>query len=281
MMKAKSVMVLITIVMAVSVCVLVAGDMSELNQELVKAANNGELSKVKQLIENGADVNFITNDRFLGAIPVLMVATQRGHMDIVQFLVENGADVNARTTGDVEGGTALMISSARGHLDIVKFLVENGADVNVRTTGDVEGDTTALMIASQKGYFDIVKFLAEKGADVNAVNQEGKTARDYAIKSVKIKVSDYIETLLKYNPFTCKSYKSTFTYFTQAENNTNKNTQVPTVKGLLKKEKSGINDIGNYQQTTEAPDKHLEITIDLALEENKIVFSYGITTVRL
>jgi len=278
MMKAKSVMVVITIVMAVSACVLVAGDMSELNQELVKAVNNGELAKVKQLIEKGADVNVVTNDRFLGAVPVLMVATRRGHMDIVQFLVENGADVNARTTGDVEGGTALMIASASGHLDIVKFLVENGADVNAVVTADeAEGGTaTALMIASQEGHFDIVKFLAEKGADVKATNREGKTTKDYAIKSANRQVTDYIETLLKYNPFTSKSYKSTFTYFTQAENNTNKNTQVPTIKGLLKKKKNGINDIGNYQQTTEAPGKNLEITIDLSLEENKIVFSYGI-----
>jgi len=277
MMKAKSVRVVITIVMAVSACVLVAGDMSELNQELVKAANNGELAKVKQLIEKGADVNVVTNDRFLGAIPVLMVATQRGHMDIVQFLVENGADVNACTTGDVEGGTALMIASARGHLDIVKFLVENGADVNAVVTADeAEGGTTALMIASQEGHFDIVKFLAEKGVDVKATNREGKTTKDYAIKSANRQVTDYIETLLKYNPFTSKSYKSSFTYFTQAENNTNKNTQVPTVKGLLKKKENGIINIGNYQQTTEAPDKHLEITIDLAFEENKIVFNYGI-----
>lgn len=282
MKKSKSVMIVVTIVMAVSACVLVvllAVYMSVLNQELVKAVNTGELAKVKQLIEKGADVNVVTNDRSFGAVPVLMVAAQKGDMDILQSLVENGADVNASvTTNEVEGATALMIASGRGDLDIVKFLVENGADVNAAVTADkVEGGTaTVLMIAAQEGHLDIVKFLAEKGADVKATNREGKTARDYAIKSVKIKVPDYIETLLKYNPFTSKSYKSTFTYFTQAEDNTNKNNQVPTVKGLLKKEKSGINDIGNYQQTTEAPGKHLQITIDLALDENKIVFGYGI-----
>ena len=271
-------MVVITIVMAVSTCVLGVGDMSELNQELVKAANNGELAKVKRLIEKGADVNVVTNDRFLGVVPVLMVATQRGHMDIVKFLVEKGADVNARTTGNVEGGTALMIASARGYLDIVKFLVENGADVNAAvTTDEVEGGTaTALMIASQEGHLDIVKFLAEKRADVKAANREGKTAKDHAIKSANRQVKDCIETLLKYNPFTSKSYKSTFTYFTQTENNTNKNNQVSTIKGLLKKKKNGINDIGNYQKTIEAPRKYLEITIDIAMEENKIVFCDGI-----
>jgi len=278
MMKAKSAMVVIPIVMAVSVGVMVAGDMSELNQELVKAANNGDLVKVKQLVKEGADVHVVTNDRFLGAIPVLMVATQKGHRDIVQFLIENGADVNVRTTGDIEGVTALMIASGRGYLDIVKFLVENGADVNAAVTADeVEGGTaTAIMIASQEGHLDIVKFLAEKGADVNATNREGKTTKDYAIKSANRQVADYIETLFQYNPFTSKSYQSNFKYFTQTENNTNKNIQVSTIKGLLDKKKNGINDIGHYRQTTEALGKHLEITMDIAMEENKIVVSYGI-----
>lgn len=171
----------------------------------------------------------------------------------------------------------LINAAADGDLDKVKLLVEKGADVNVVTT--YEGariTTTALITAARGGHFEIMKFLVENGADVNATNQEGKTARDYAIKSVKTKVSDYINKLLKYNPFTVKSYKSTFTYFTQAENITEINTQRPAVKGLLKKERNGIHDIGNYQQTTEAPDKHLEITIDLSLEENKLVFKYGI-----
>ena len=243
---------------------------------LMFASREGHLDVVKFLVEKGADVNAVTTGRASGHT-ALTSASQGGYLDIVEFLVEKGADVNAVTTGRLSGHTALTLASQGGYLDVVKFLVENGADVNAAVTADeVEGDTTALMIASRKGNFDIVKFLAEKGADVNAVNQEGKTARDYAIESANRQVSDYIETLLKYNPYTCKSYTSTFTYFTQAENNTNKNTQVPTVKGLLKKKKNGINDIGTYQQTTEAPGKHLEITIDLALEENKIVFIYGI-----
>ena len=240
---------------------------------LMLASDKGHLDIVKFFVDKGADINAVDKT---SSATALMFASQEGRLDVVKFLVEKGADVNAVTTGRASGHTALTLASQGGYLDVLEFLVDKGADVNARTTGDVEGGTTALMIASQKGYFDIVKFLAEKGADVNAVNQEGKTARDYAIKSVKTKVSDYIETLLKYNPFTCKSYKSTFTYFTQAENNTNKNTQVPTVKGLLKKKENGIINIGNYRQTTEAPDKHLEITIDLAFEENKIVFNYGI-----
>ncbi len=121
-----------------------------------------------------------------------------------------------------------------------------------------------------------MKFLFENGADIYAVGQEGNTAQYYAIVSVNKEVSDYIEKLLKYNPYTCRSYKSTFTYFTQTEDIAKINTNLPLVKGLLKKDINGINDIGNYQQTKETPDNHLEIKIGLALDENKFIFKYSI-----
>jgi len=243
---------------------------------LMTASGMGHLDIVKFLVEKGAAVNARTTGDVDGGA-ALMMASGMGHLDIVRFLVEKGADINARTTGDVEGDTALMMASGTGHLDIVQFLVEKGADVNAVATGDVEGGSaTALMMAAQGGHLDIVKFLIEIGADVNAADKEGRTAQYYATRSVKTEVSDYTETLLKYNPFTCKSYKSTFTYFTQAENTTHTDPQLSAAKGLLKKEKSGVNDIGTYQETREAPAKHLETTIDLALDENKLVLGYGI-----
>ena len=248
-MKSHTVTILIAITgMAVSAGTSIAEKTSELNLELFNAAESGELARVKLLTEKGADVN--------------AVAT---------------GDVERGAAFEIEGGTALMMASGMGHLDIVKFLVEKGADVNAVATGDIEGGSaTVLMIAAQGGHWDIVKFLIEKGADVNTANQEGKTAQYYAISSVKTEVSDYTKTLLKYNPFTCKSYESAFTYFTQAENVTRTNTQLSAVKGLLKKQKSGVNDIGTYQETITAPAKHLKITIDLALDENKLLFIYGI-----
>ena len=285
MMKSHTVTILMAII--VMVMVVFAGSSvvkktSELNLELFSAAESGDLAKVKLLTEKGADVNAVaTGDVERGAAfeieggTVLMMASGLGHLDIVKFLVEKGADVNARATGDLEGGTALMYASGLGQLDVVKFLVEKGADVNARTTGDVGGSATTLIIAAHGGHLDVMKFLIENGADVNAADKEGKTAQYYAFRGVKSEVSDYTEKLLKYNPFICKSYKSTFTYFTQAENTTDKNPQLSAAKGLLKKEESGVNDIGAYQETIKAPEKHLEITIDLALDENRLLFGYG------
>jgi len=193
---------------------------------------------------------------------------------ITGMAVSAGTSIAEKTS---ELNLELFNAAESGELARVKLLTEKGADVNAVATGDIEGGSaTVLMIAAQGGHWDIVKFLIEKGADVNTANQEGKTAQYYAISSVKTEVSDYTKTLLKYNPFTCKSYESAFTYFTQAENVTRTNTQLSAVKGLLKKQKSGVNDIGTYQETITAPAKHLKITIDLALDENKLLFIYSI-----
>jgi ankyrin repeat protein/formylglycine-generating enzyme required for sulfatase activity len=241
---------------------------------LIAASEGGHLDIVKLLIEKGADINAAADEEDLKGLTALMLAAREGHLDVVKFLIDKGADVNTGTIGEFVGGTALMFASGKGHLDVVKFLVENKADVNVVAT-DGEESSTALIIAAQEGYLDIVKFLVEKGADITFTDKNGKTARDYAIIKVKNKVSNYIETPLKYNPYTTKSYKSTFTYFAQAEDTTEINPQLHLVKGLLKKDVNGINDIGSYQQITKDSGTHLEITIDVEFDENKLIFSYG------
>jgi len=276
---------------------------------LMLASDEGHVDIVKFLVNNGADVNAVATIDDLEKGTALIAASQKGHFDIVKFLVENGADVNAVTTGEMENytaliaasiignldivkfliangadvnvvvnhnyysGTALIIASKEGYLDIVKFLIANEAHINVIATGDVFYGT-ALMMASKEGNWDTVRFLIDYGAEIDAT-YHGKTAQDYAIEYAFTEVSEYLEILLKYNPYVSKPLTSAFTYFTQAEDIKNINTQLSVVKGLLKKEGRWTNNTGNYQQISEAPDKHLEITIDVTFENNKLVFKYG------
>jgi formylglycine-generating enzyme required for sulfatase activity len=165
-----------------------AGKTSKLNEELIEAVIDGDAAKVKQIVEDGADINTVTdNEDFEGGTPI-MISIATGNIEIVKLLVESGADVNSELNNEyVEGYTLLMMASTAGHLDIVEFLVDNGANVNAVAIGNNEA-VTALILASQKGHSDIVKFLIDNGADVNKANQKTKTSKDSDIDKVNVKV---------------------------------------------------------------------------------------------
>ena len=267
---------------------------------LMEASHGGHLDVVKFLVEKGADVN--AEDKYRQT--ALMEASGDGYLDVVNFLVGKGADVNA---SDYSGLTALRLASRKKHFDIAKFLVKNGADVNtpalLRTTSLMDASSyghldfvkfligngaevntsdssgyTALMCASIMGHLDVVKYLVGNGAEVDVVDKEGKVALDYASEEDRTEIAEYLRLSRvdrKRHPGKPHSGSaSTFTYFTQDKNITNINTQLPAKKGLLKKDDTGIVDLGNHQEITKAPRRHLEVTIDIKLEGNKIVFGY-------
>lgn len=148
------------------------------NDDLVNAAIQGNLDKVKMLIKNGAKIN-IRDSR--GTLP-LVGASTTGRLEVVKFLISQGADVNASANLNRNNNiNSLMIASANGHLEVVKVLVENGANVNAKTN---DGGT-ALMMASAYGHLKIVDYLIENGADSSAKDSEGKTALDYLNKYKK------------------------------------------------------------------------------------------------
>src|ERR1035441_2173390 len=76
--------------------------------ELFGAAEDGDLPRVKALIEAKADVNAKMN---YGAT-ALLVASQEGHLEVVRTLLGAGANPNAKAeTGD----TALLQASQMLH----------------------------------------------------------------------------------------------------------------------------------------------------------------------
>ena len=161
---------------------------------LVDSALNGDLAKIKQLVEQqGVDVNAQYSSTGGTA---LMYASLRGHLEIVKYLISKGADVNAKND---DGWTALMYASLRGHLEIVKYLISKGADINAKN----DNGLTALMAASgDKGKLEIIKALVEgkggllsvfsKGADVNAQDDNGETALMRACANGKLEIVKYL-----------------------------------------------------------------------------------------
>ncbi|MGC9057983.1 MAG: ankyrin repeat domain-containing protein [Candidatus Micrarchaeia archaeon] len=100
-----------------------------LSWELLKAAKSGDLARIKELLNMGADVNAKDND---GETPAHW-ATRNGHLEPLKVLIENGADVNAK---DNDGWTPAHWATRNGHLEPLKVLIENGADVNSKDKYD-------------------------------------------------------------------------------------------------------------------------------------------------
>ena len=97
------------------------------NDELIEAAKNGDVEKVKQLIAQGADVSAKVE---YGRI-ALILAAMEGHTKIVKLLIQAGADMNA---GAYTCGRALMWAAAGCNTEIVKLLIQAGADVNAKNS---------------------------------------------------------------------------------------------------------------------------------------------------
>jgi len=167
---------------------------------------NKNINISKFLIENGADVNLVSDDKW----NALMHACYHVEdLELIKLLMEAGSNLNQQSNA---GWTALMYSIRYNrNAKVSEILIENGADINLvnnenwtglmfacRYSEDVEfikllinKDTninqqsksgwTALMLAIRYNTnSDIAKFLIESGADVNLKNEDGWSALKFA-----------------------------------------------------------------------------------------------------
>jgi len=165
--------------------------------DIEAAIRKGDLEEVRQLIEEGADIN--TRDE-TGAMP-LHWAADASHTAIAELLISKGADVNAiandgfrplhfaANTGSTamaellisEGAEinatenaglgALHIAAYAGHATMAELLIGKSADIDARAMND----TTPLHFAAYDGHTAIAELLITNGADVNAENEGGIT----------------------------------------------------------------------------------------------------------
>lgn len=87
----------------------------DFNNELLKAAENGNKEKIEQLLTQGAGTDTKDNQ---GRTP-LMHAAVKGYVDIAQLLISKGADVNVK---DKNGKTALDYAKKKNRTEIIKIL---------------------------------------------------------------------------------------------------------------------------------------------------------------
>lgn len=133
------------------------------------AAANGHVGAAKLLLVAKAGIDKLS--RF-GRTP-LTVAVQQQQKDMVQFLLEQGADPDM--AGKTDGETPLLAAVDAGSLELVKLLVKYGSDVSASDGGG----TTPFMYASES--MEIALFLIKAGADLEAAEWDGTTSLMWAV----------------------------------------------------------------------------------------------------
>jgi ankyrin repeat protein len=126
------------------------------------AACEGNLARVKEVVEQGADVN--AQDKF-GWTPFYWAASL-GRTQVAKFLMDKGADVRTAAT---DGGTTLHQAAQAGDRELVELLLSKGVDVKAKTN---QGGTP-LHSAASAGHRETAGLLIAKGAEIDA-----KTFRD-------------------------------------------------------------------------------------------------------
>lgn len=136
-------------------------DQEELNIELFKAASNGRLEDAKQLINKGAQVNYLYDGNDLTP---LMVASSNDHLEMVQYLLRAGADVNLNANDT----TALQYSAGISDPDIITILLKNDANpyaLNKEGNGAIYNAALGSKIANLKILLNNITQLSQAESD--------------------------------------------------------------------------------------------------------------------
>lgn len=92
--------------------------------ELYNAVKAGKIEKIRELIRNGADVNYVFRPEEYGNTPLHMAAYFAMN-DVIKLLIDNGAGVNSYS---LEGKTPLDYAVERHNREeTVSLLLRNGA----------------------------------------------------------------------------------------------------------------------------------------------------------
>jgi 7,8-dihydropterin-6-yl-methyl-4-(beta-D-ribofuranosyl)aminobenzene 5'-phosphate synthase len=128
-----------------------------------RAANEGDLAKLKMLIEENSALANAKNEE---QETPLHSAVSGGHVDIVEFLIAAGADIDAQ---DSQKRTPLHLACYDGHRDIAEKLISHGANLEARFANG----TTPLFWTVPGGHTEVFKLLVKKGADIDVQTENG------------------------------------------------------------------------------------------------------------
>ncbi|XP_039882475.1 ankyrin repeat, SAM and basic leucine zipper domain-containing protein 1 [Simochromis diagramma] len=142
---------------------------------LKKAISNGDTDTVKQLLDNGVDVE----TRLGFEWTPLMCAVSVANYDLAKLLLDRGASANFSK----DHWTVLMASCTASASEdkiarCVELLLSRNADPNMVDRSQM----TCLMLAARDNYSKVLNLLVSHGAEINVQERNGYTALTIAVQ---------------------------------------------------------------------------------------------------
>ncbi|XP_071809024.1 palmitoyltransferase ZDHHC17-like [Asterias amurensis] len=179
--------------------------------DVIKAVQYGALDRVKELVENGLDVQEPDKEN----VTLLHWASINNRLDIAKYLINQGAIID-QLGGDLNS-TPLHWGARQGHLPMVVLLMQYGADPSLR---DGEG-VSAIHLACQYGHTAIVAYLIAKGQDPNMLDGNGMSPLMWACyRTFSVDPTRLLLTLGASPNLQDKHYQNTALHWATAVGNT-------------------------------------------------------------
>lgn len=136
----------------VSFFMILLGCSSEKNSALVTAAGDGNIARVEELLQQGANANYKLFD---SGITPLIAAASAGYIDVAEILLNSGADINLK---DDSVGAALYWAAFNGKVEMFDYL----SGVNGRLMCNKEAAEYLLKNIRKKKYITLERRILEK-----------------------------------------------------------------------------------------------------------------------
>ncbi len=157
--------------------------MTSSNLELHNAAETGDVSKLRNLISIGVNIE---NKNAKGDT-ALEVAVICENWNAARLLIEAGADHILED----QSHNILDDPISTGNLDFVKFLIDLGVDV-----AGVGGRRPPIFWAVQENHIDVAIYLLESGVDPNSIDDSDSNLRSILIDAAGEGSFELVEKLL-------------------------------------------------------------------------------------
>ncbi len=142
----------VAVLAALSACGAMKGAGSSTNDQLMSAAQAGNVAAIQGALADGADINAFDYAEGRSGRTALSYAAAGNHPDAIRALVSAGAQVNLANN---TGFTALHRAAEAGSTEAAQALLELGADKTLRHGGGF----TASQVAMENGHTALAELL--------------------------------------------------------------------------------------------------------------------------